>query len=126
MVDAFRFDDRRAALVMLLWSRQARGQQFFLPLGDEGLVFAMCSYNNAQLFRQLQRLVELGVIDPKCAFVGQENLKRGNASRDDLAQLSRVLVIEPRYPHVVGVITGRLSRRLFLPKPKTFRRTHLA
>ena len=75
MMHAFRFDERRAALVMLLRAGLAGGEQFLLPLGDERLVFAMRGDDHAEFLRELQRAIKLRVVDAERAFVGEEDFE---------------------------------------------------
>ena len=72
---------------MAFRSGHARGEQLARALGDERLVFAMRGDDDAQLLRQLQRAIQLRVVDAERAFVGEEDFERADAARDDLAEL---------------------------------------
>ena len=82
---ALGFDARRAALVVLAGVGPARGQQFLLPLGDERLVLAMRRDDDAEVLRQLERAVKLGVVNAERALVGEEDFEGADAAFDDLA-----------------------------------------
>src|SRR5205085_21522 len=86
----------------------------------------MRGHNHAELLREFQSLIQLAVVDPERPFVSEKNLKRTDPSRHDLAELLRILLIETRYAHVIGVVARRFAGGLFLPKAKPFRRAHVA
>src|SRR3954447_24602962 len=109
MMHAFGFDEWRTAGLVLLRAGQAGAEQFFLPLRHERLILAMRGDDDAEFLRQLQSVIQLAVIDSERSFVSEENFEGGNAARNDLAKLPRVLIIKARHAHVIGVITRRFS-----------------
>ena len=115
-MDPFGLHDGRAALVVLARIGFAGGQQFFLPLRDQGFVLAVGGDDHAQFLGELERVIEFGVVDPKGAFVGQEDLKRADAAADDFPQLIRGARVEARHPHVKGEIAGGFSFGLGQPQ----------
>ena len=116
MLHAFRLHARWPALVMTLGTGDAGGEQFARTLRDERLIFTMGSDDHAQLPRELQRLVEFGVVDAEGTFVGEEDFEGADAARDDLAELDGSGRVEFRHAHVEGEIARRFSHGLRHPQ----------
>ena len=77
------FHERRPAFVMSFWAGDARGNEFALSLGNERLVLAMRTDDDAELLRERQRAVKLRVVDPESALVSEEDLEAADAALND-------------------------------------------
>ena len=80
VVHALGLDGGRAALVVLAGVGLAGGEQFLAALGDQRLVFAVRGDDHAEFLRELERAVELGVVDAERALVGEEDFEGADAA----------------------------------------------
>ena len=53
------------ALVMLTGVGLAGGEQFLAALGDQRFIFTVGGDNDAKFLGQLERAIELGIVDPE-------------------------------------------------------------
>jgi len=89
-----------------LGSGLPRSEKFFLPLIDEGLVFAVRGNDDTQLVCELECLIQLAIIDAERTLVRQEDLERADALLDDLSELLLRGIVESGHAHVKRKVAG--------------------
>ena len=81
--------------------------------------------DDAELLRQLQRVIQLGVVEAEGAFVGEEDFERAMPRFTISRSCFRRLVVEPRHAHVKREIARRIAVGLCHPEFEALERVVL-
>ncbi len=126
VMHALGFDRGRAALMVLAGISLAGSEQLLAAFGDERFVLAVGGDDDAELLRELERAIELGVVDAEGPLVGEEDFEGGDAALHDLAELGRGGVVEFRHAHVEREVARALSDGLRHPELEGLQRVVFA